>query len=278
MQLLVPPLQRFTENLVVGVLAMANNNGSMFDNLGLDRVRVHYEGVIHDILSPTVQRLTDANGIDRFYWGWWIELERSGIDGESQIYFEAIPQDNSMQSRVIGPHSFFPASQLYDFEVEVAPSQPVITDQRYQSIKAAAESLRLRGADHACITVTEPGTYDLTPVNGAYAGKGYCTIEATSPITIAKSSYVAASTSPATNGLMRLKYDGLWLRGQNITIDTADLKQFYHENPGNPQHVFDGINITDSKGRAALWLKGQNPLPFIARDTPYYLECDVSVT
>lgn len=278
MQLLVPPLQRYTEKIVVGVLAMANDGGSMFDNLGLEKVRVHFEGTVHDIGQPRIQSLTDVNGEMHSYFGWWIELEHNGTDGEAQVYFEAVPRDSAMQNRVMGPYGFFPAAQLYDYEVEVAPSKSVIANQRYQSIKDAAEALRAQGADHGHITITESGTFDLTPVNGSYSGAGYCTIDATQPVTLAKSSYVAGSGSATTNGLMRLKYDGLWLRGLNITIDTADLKQFYHESPANPQHVFDGINITDSKGRGALWLKGQNPLPFMARDNPYYLECNVSVT
>ena len=278
MQMLVPPLQRYTETIIVGVLAMANEGGSMFDNLGLEKVRVHFEGTVHDIGQPRLQSLIDANGQTRAYFGWWIELEHNGVSGEAQLYFEAVPRDLTMQSRVMGPYGFFPAPQLYDFEVEVAPSKSVIANQRYQSIKDAAESLRVQGADHGHITITESGTFDLTPVNGAYSGSGYCTIDATQPVTLAKSSYVAGSGSATTNGLMRLRYDGLWLRGSNITIDTADLKQFYHESPTNPQHVFDGINITDSKGRGALWLKGQNPLPFLARGNPYYLECNVSVT
>ncbi|RGP41508.1 hypothetical protein BPTFM16_01814 [Altererythrobacter insulae] len=278
MQLLVPPLQRYTDKLTIGVIAMANNAGSLYHNCGLNHVLVHFEGITHRIDHPTVQTVIDGNGISRAYEGWWVELANSGTHGECQIYFEAIPGDSSMQSRVIGPFSFFPTAQIHDFEVEVAPSLSVIPNERYQTIKDAAESLRARGADHPRITVTESGVYDLTPVNAAYAGGGYCTIEASAPITLAKSAYQPSGATSSSNGLLRLRYDGLWLRGSNITIDTADLKQFYHENPANPQHVFDGINITDSKGRGALWLMGLNPMPFLGRNTPYYLECNISVT
>ena len=278
MQLLVPPLQRFTGKVAIGVMAMANDAGTLSRNLGLDHVLVHFEGVTHWIDQPIVQTVADGNGVSQAYEGWWVELGHSGIHGECQVYFEAVPSDRTMQSRVIGPFSFFPAATLHDYEVEVAPSLPVVANERYQTIKDAAESLRLRGANHPRITVTESGVYDLTPINAAYAGSGYCMIEASAPVTLAKSAYHPSGATSSSNGLLRLRYDGLWLRGSNITIDTADLKQFYHENPANPQHVFDGINITDSKGRGALWLMGLNPLPFVGRNTPYYLECNISVT
>ncbi|MGQ7829927.1 hypothetical protein [Altererythrobacter sp. Z27] len=277
LQLLVPPRQRFTESLTVGVLAMANNQGSLLANLGLRHVRVHYEGGVHDIAAPSLHRFVDVNGVERAYFGWWITLEHNGSHGEAQVYFEAVPADPTMQNRVIGPFSFFPAAQMHDYQIEIAPSQPVLTNQRYQTITAAGNALRTLNAQHPRILITEPGSYDLTPINATYVGAGYCTIEASVPVTIAKASYVPASGSGATNGLLRLRYDGLWFRGANITFDFANVHYIYHESPANIQHVFEGVNFTDSNGRGALWLKGQKPTFYACRDNPYFLECSVSV-
>ncbi|TNE50386.1 MAG: hypothetical protein EP341_07675 [Sphingomonadales bacterium] len=276
LQLLVPPRQCFTQSLTIGVMAMANNGGTMIDNLGLSHVRVHYEGAVQDIGAPTLYRFNDTNGVERTYWGWWITLEHNGTHGEAHIYFEAVPLDPTMQNRVIGPFSFFPAAQQYDFEVEVAPSQPVIPNQRYTNIRDAGNAIRAQNSQHGRILVTESGTYDLTPILATYVCEGYCTIEATVPITIAKSAYVPGSSAAENNSLLRLKMDGLWFKGGNITIDMAETGVIYHEGPNNPQNVFDGVTITDSKGRGALWLKGQKPTPYICRDNPYFLECEVS--
>ena len=277
MQLLVPPRQAFTDQLTIGVLAMANRNGSMSDDLGLAHVKVHYEGTTNTIKAPSLHQFSDVNGVARSYYGWWVTLEHSGLSGEAQVYFEAVPRDSSMQNRVMGPYSFFPAAQQYDFEIEVAPSQPIITNQRYPSIRDAGNSLRAQGSQHGRILITESGSYDLLPILASYSGESYCTIEATQPITIAKAAYDPTSGAAETNGLLRLKYDGLWFKGSNITIDMEHISTIYHESPANPQNVFEGVTITDSKGRGALWLKGQKPTPYICRDNPYYLECNVSV-
>lgn len=277
LRLLVPPRQRFTQTLTVGVLAMANDRGTLFSNLGLSQVRVHYEGAVHQIAAPSLHSFTDVNGVQRAYMGWWVTLEHSGVHGEARIYFEAIPRDTAMQPRVIGPFSFFPAAQQYDYQVEVRPSQPVITNQRYPNIRDAANALRTLNSQHGRIVIAEPGTYDFLPLAANYAGAGYCTIEASVPVTIAKAGYVAGSTSGVTNGLLRPKFDGLWFKGSNITIDMANVIQIYHEVATNPQHVFEGVTITDSNGRGTLWLKGQNPVFAATRDNPYYLECNVAV-
>ncbi len=280
MQLMVPPNQHFTDKLVIGVFAGANAQGSLYNAMGLSRVDVHCEGNVHSIVEPSLYQFIDVNGTARSYLGWWVELEHNGTNGEALIYFEAVPQDPAMQSRVLGPVSFFPQRYddgqggwtPHDLFLEVAPSQPKITNQRYQSLKDAGNICRNLAAQNPLITVTEPGNYTLDPVNGSYQGNGYATIEASVAITIDKPAYVpGASTS------LRWRYDGMWLRGGNITVDFAEIGNIYHENAANRQHVFEGVNFTDSKGRGALWLKGQKPTPYIARDNPYFLECDVEI-
>jgi len=280
MQLMVPPNQHFTDTLVIGVFAGANNAGSLYNTLGLERVDVHYEGTVVSLTEPNFYQFDDLNGTARSYLGWWIELEHSGTNGQAEVYFEAVPQDPAMQNRVLGPVSFFPQRYddgqggwtPHDLFLEVAPSQPKITNQRYQNLKDAGNICRNLAAQNPLITVTEAGSYTFDPINGSYDGNGYATIEASVPITINKSAYVpGASTS------LRWRHDGMWLRGSNITVDFAEIGNIYHENAANRQHVFEGINFTDSKGRGALWLKGQKPTPYIARDNPYFMECDVEI-
>ncbi len=279
-QLMVPPNQHFTDKLIIGVLAGANDGGTLFTRLGLERVDVHCEGNVQAITEPTLYRFTDVNGTARSYLGWWIELEHTGINGELEVFFEAIPDNPSLQNRVIGPYSFFPQRYddgaggwtPHDLFIEVAPSQPKITNQRYQSLRDAGNICRNLAAQNPLITITESGTYTIDPINGAYQGDGYATVEATAQVTIAKAAYI-----PGDSTSMRWRYDGMWLRGGNITVDFANIGNIYHENPANRQHVFEGVNFTDTRGRGALWLKGQKPTPYIARDNPYFLECTVEL-
>ncbi|MEP6263335.1 MAG: hypothetical protein ABJ057_01095 [Erythrobacter sp.] len=252
----------------------------MYNNLGLSQVDVHCEGNIVSLTEPSIHQFEDVNGTSRAYLGWWIELEHSGVNGEAQVYFEAVPDDQGMQSRVIGPISFFPQRYddgqggwaPHDLFLECAPSQPKITNQRYQNLKDCGNICRNLAAQNPLITVTEAGSYDMVAINGVYEGAGYATIEATVPITIAKSVY-----APGDSTSLRWRYDGMWLRGSNITVDFAEIGNIYHENAANRQHVFEGVNFTDSKGRGALWLKGQKPTFYISRDNPYFMECDLEI-
>lgn len=67
---MVPPNQAFTDELLVGVYAAANNNGSLLDNMGIEKVVLHYEGATSEILSPSFATFADANGQPVTYFGW----------------------------------------------------------------------------------------------------------------------------------------------------------------------------------------------------------------
>lgn len=137
MRLLVPPNQVYTDRMVVGVYAGANNGGTLIDNMGLEKVVVHFEGRVIDIAEPSLQSFNDANGNAVSYFGWWIELRRDGRNGAANLYFEAVPKDPELQRRVMGPYAFFPQTEMHDYTVTVAPSQFEIPGFRYRSITAA---------------------------------------------------------------------------------------------------------------------------------------------
>ena len=271
-RLLVPPNQYFTDELVIGVWAGANNQGSLLDDLGLDRVIVHCEGERFAIEAPTFYLFEDPAGNVVRYFGWWAVLQHPGMHGHAHVYFEAVPKNPAMQSRVIGPYQFSPQPAVHDFQLEIAPSQAVIAGARYQSFQAAMNYLRTAGAQNPRITVIEAGNYDFVGIAGVYSGQGYCTIDASVPITIKKPGF---STGAAA--LIRCGYDGLWFRGPNITVDFRYAAYIYHENAANRDHVFEGVNFTDSGGRYYTYMLGQKPTLYIARDKPWYLECNIGV-
>lgn len=269
-RLITPPNQYFAGTQLVGVIAGANDGGTLLNNLGLVKVIAHYEGQSVDILAPSYQTITDANGVRRRYFGWWVSLKRT-TSGHANLYFEAVPRNASMQSRVIGPWQFSPQAVVHDRVLEVAPSQPVVAGVRYQSISAALNYLAQNGAQNPAITVIEGGTYDLGGLSSTYQGQGYCTITARVPITIGKTGYTTD-----TAAMIRPKWDGLRLSGANITIDGRFVSSIHQEVATGRQHWLDGISVTNSAGRYALWRAGVRPLSYFVRNNAWFTECNIS--
>lgn len=266
MRIIVPPNQAYTEDLLVGVYAGANFAGSLFDNLGLEKVVAHYEGNRVEIGAPSYKSFSDANGRPVSYLGWWIRLKRDGRDGVANLYFEAFPKDPTMQRRVIGPFAFLPSAVLHDYSVQVAPSQTIIVGSRYQTMNGALLYLAGVGARNPLVTITEGGTYDIPSIGTTYSPAGRCRIVASVPVTIGKSVYTTDAGAQ-----IRCRFDGLHFRGQNITIDTRFVSALWHE--GGRSHWLDGIRVINSAGRGMLWRKGTRPIATLVQGAPYITEC-----
>lgn len=270
MRLIVPPNQAFTDYLVVGVAAYANNNG-VLDNCGLKDVTFRYEGGTAVVTTPSFYSFQDVNGKTVSYFGWWAVLLHNGTNGDARLYVEATPKDTTMQSRVIGPYLFLPSSALYDLELTVAPSQSVIAGSRYQSITDALTYCAAQGKHHPRITITEARTdYLLATIGSPFiytTGKGYVTIDATVPVTIIGTATYADATP-------RTKYMGMRFKGANITIDMATAANITPESDGNPNWL-DGVRVINSAGRGAIVYLG-GPRPYgVAGGNPYYTECTI---
>lgn len=272
MRMIVPPNQAFSNELLIGVYAGANNAGSLYDNMGIGKVRLHYEGSVVDIAEPSLQTFNDANGNPVTYLGWWARLVQDGRTGDARAFFEAFPKDAAMQKRVIGPFLFLPSSSPYDLELTVAPSLAQVAGSRYTSIAGALTYAASQGKHHPRITITEArNDYLLGPMTGApfsyTAGKGYATIAASVPVTIIGTAAYADATP-------RTKYDGLRFRGANITIDYKTMHSIYHEGIGMVRHWFDGCTLLNSGGRgySVPQLKGPRTAS-PSRASAYFTEC-----
>ena len=244
MRLMVPPNQSYTKELVVGIYAGANNGGTLFDRRGLKKIVAHYENSNINIDWPTIHTITDANGQHREYFGWWLKLKHEGRHGDAQLYLEAVPQDASMQPRVLGPYQFSPSAATHDHSIRVAPSLEQVTGETYTSLGGALAYLKSVSAQRPLVTVVESGDYDMPNSSPVYEGAGYCTIVAEASITIGKT----ALTSDA-QALIRPKYSGLRFRGANVTIDTRYISEIYSESSTQRQHWLDGCTLTNSGTR-----------------------------
>ncbi len=269
-RLLVPDEEVFTSELAVGVMAAANYEHTLFDNLGMEKVVFHFEGNSVEIASPSYRTIRCADNTTRTYFGWWAVLQKApGIAGfghRAHLYVEAVPKDPSMQRRITGPHVFRPQDHLHDHEVEVAPSRPLREGISYPSVGEALDYFRTVEAVSPRVTIVEPGEYDFqSSFVYASASAGRCLVEATAPVTIAK-------RSEQEKGLLRCRYPGLHFRGPNITIDTRWIGQLWMYENG-PQPRYDGVSFINTGGRGEYWNGGPNVSDQTSRGAGWFTEC-----
>jgi hypothetical protein len=265
-RLLTPPNQTMTDSMVVGVLAGANNNGTMLAELGIEKVTFYLEGNSVDVTAPSFRTFTRFDGSTYQQLGWWITLERNGAtEGIADLYAEAVPLDGTMQNRVIGPYNVIVSNDEFDYDVTVG------TGADYTTMAAAFSALKSDNAQHPRITVTTAGNYDLGS-GGGHSPAGWVRIEADAAVTFKQN-------PPALDGdftRFRPSMDSLHFKGSNITIDFVETLEFYTEQAGG-QHWLDGITITQSRGREDLWrLAPRNSIPSLFRNGAWFTDCSVS--
>lgn len=281
LRLATPPHQYFTERMPVYVSAAANDSGSLFDDLGLSHVRVHCEGNTIDIPSPSYRMVTDANGVERSYYGWHFDLvhpEAGGTDGNGngnmQIYFEAVPTDSTMQNRVIGPYRWTAARfddgqggfTPYDHRIEVAPSNPDpnATPKRFASVGAATTYCKNVNARNPLVTITESRNDYFLGGGQTFVPDGRFNITASVPVTFGRNGYIsdaAAKERPVRN---------LHIFGSNITMDMRWWCNIYTENDATTGHWMDGISFIHSGPSGELWRGGNRPVyPIIRQHYSY---------
>jgi hypothetical protein len=272
-RLLVPPGQRFTGTIAVGVAAFANDGGTLIG--GIDRVRFHYEGSVVDVVAPSVHTVRDANGLAVGYYGYWAQLKRSGPQvGEALLYVEAMPADATMQARVIGPFSFYPQASLHDREYTIDPLEPVSTTN-FHSFDAAVARVKADLPLNPRITFKRAMSNVVMTFTGATynPGGGYLTVEAEAPVTFGRTAIGTNATVDSDSNL-RPRLTGLWLKGAHITIDYAFVDAMFAED--GKDYVLDGVNLTNSRGPGAMWRGGPYFTGARVRGSPWFLECAIS--
>jgi hypothetical protein len=273
-RLLVPPRQRFTNTLVVGVGAFANNGGTLIG--GIDRVRFHFEGRVVDVMSPVTRRFKDANGNTVGYFGYWVQLRRPvGKTGEARLYVEAIPADATMQRRVLGPFSFYPATTLHDREFTVNPDLPT-TATNFPTFDAALSALKLVTPPPANPRITfkkAMSNVPMTALGTLYTPSSYITVEADFPVSFGYATMNTTASVDSVN-ILRPRAGPMWLKGTNITIDYARADTVFAET--GHSWVLDGIRMTNTLGPGALWRGGTNSNLVRVIGNPYFLECTIS--
>ncbi|QUL37667.1 hypothetical protein [Erythrobacter sp. JK5] len=274
LRLITPPKQHFTDTLDVGVMAAANDRGSLFEALGLAGVTFHFEGTSVTLAEPRWHSLIDANGEVQTYYGWWVRLRKPPQrSGYAHLYVEATPRDATMQSRVIGPYVFAPQAARHDGLLSVAPSAGAIAGSRYPTIREAIQFGKSQGWQNYRIALTEPGTYDMgdDPPN-AWDQKGWVEIvAATSGCAIGLTEYTTDAAAKISPGRSPIR-----LIGRDLTLDFRHLVEI---NSFDTNFWCDGITITTSDPRGRFeTLRGGAPdqLGWRIRGGAWFTECDIS--
>ncbi len=272
LRLIVPPFQRFTDFVDVIAFAGANENGTLFNTLGIANLAFHFEGNTAVVAVPAYHTIETQRG-PRSYFGWRVRLLRPATgqrNGNCHLYIESTARDSTMQKRVIGPFVFSPQATLYDQELIVAPSQPQVTDVSYQTLDAAVQRGKTLGHANYLITITEPGVYsiaDSTP--NAWSRNGYCNITSNVPLSGGLPQvWIGANSQTASNTTMPDSRQKLHIFGPNIGLDFKNMERLDRGSSGSGfSHWLDGIVITNTapEGRNALWRGGPRftviPLP-----------------
>lgn len=273
-RLLVPPGQQFNDKINVGIAAAANNGGTLIG--GIDRVRFRFEGEVVDVVEETGFTFRDANGREVTYFGYWATLARpSGVTGEAHLYVEVICADATMQNRVLGPYSFYPAEELHDAKYTIDPDIAASTTNLH-SFREALDRARLDGAENPLITFKKPMSNvamndGLPPFS--YNPTGYITVKADAPVSFGRAG-LSNAASVDTDSQQRPRVTGLWLKGANITLDFAYVDTLFAET--GKDFVLDGITMTNSRGPNALHRGGPYFTEGRVRNSPYFLEVSAS--
>ncbi|MEL7199666.1 MAG: hypothetical protein AAGL10_15255 [Pseudomonadota bacterium] len=236
--MLTAPKLTVTDKLVVGALALANNQGSLRD--GIDRVRFWFEGNKIDVVEPTLQTFVRHDGSAYRQLGYWVTLSKDALNGVAQLYVEAVPSDTSMQNRVIGPYSYVLAETEFEYEVTIDHSQPVTVGQNYHDLRPALSYLRSVSASTGRV-LGKGSTLDLSSYlnNYDFEPDGRIVVEWEEPVTVLKTLEDA--------GTFVSRIGGLHWRGSNITFDMRYLVAFGGRS-GQSQPYFDGVRFTNSGG------------------------------
>lgn len=282
LRLIVPPHQWFTDTLDVGVIAAANEEGTLVNNFGIADVTFHFEGstaVVGEQTWHTVQTLRGP----RTYLGWWVRLKKpAGVAGTGHLYVTATARDATMQRRVIGPFSFSPMDEQYDGDLTVAPSLPQVIGERYQTLNAAVQYGKTQGWHNFLVTISEPGSNykmaDSAP--NAWARSGYCNITSSVPPVDGMPQVWIGTESEANPDVTmpdaRMK---LHIFGTGIGLDYANMMSIDRGGGGAGfDHWLDGIVMTNTRpgGRDALWRGGMRYSPNAVGSRQWMTECEVS--
>jgi hypothetical protein len=270
----------FSEDYPVPVRALA---GGLSGAFGIQKVIFHLEGNRFEVADETVQSVVDPRGRAN----WRVVAHHAAIshalcvtsanpsgNGEMRLYVETVPNDTTMQRRVMGPFTLYRRTTPYDYDLSVAPSQTEVAGSRYQSLGAALNFLANTPTAHNNrITAVEDMAFgDLQRSGTLVTGrKGKVRIQAAAGKTLTIARPDTSPTTPLQN--MNPLYDGLELYRDTTTGElVVDQRGFLGVVVSSGVRIeCHGIRVTNSLGPAPLAKGGKPGLPLGAPQFRYCL-------
>lgn len=220
------------------------------------------------VTTPAPQFFTWVeNGITKTSFGYFIQLQKSdfaagGNTGEARIYATAVPNDPTMQSRVIGfddsasnnvngnyAMSVFPRNALNDFSYTVSTANSG-TSPNFKTIDAAIARAVTDSAEAPLILITQNSTptvpHEITSAGSSHTGgKGRMTIMPDTGIT----AWLGRAATYAANGVGNdwvPGWEGIEFRGPNLFFNQLNWNFITFSTASAPW--FNNMTCTNSIG------------------------------
>jgi hypothetical protein len=288
----VPSGRRLTpaEDLIIGVDADAGGTTNAFGQrplYGIKQVDFWVEGGVQSVTVPQFLTWTE-NGVSKTAFGYFIKLRQSDfvghLTGEVRVFATAVPNDPTMQNRIIGfdlvsngqydgnyPMSVFPRAAgpnpsypANDWTTTVAASGASFT-----TLRGAIDAAVAANAEAPLILITQAGPYELDSAAASHAGgKGFMTITTSGnfqAVLRRQAKYFANDTS--TLNQWRPGWEGIEFRGAGIVFDQQNFTSILFD---NAPAWFNGCKFTNSIGTRDTFYFNGNMHPGFGTPTMSY--------
>jgi hypothetical protein len=227
---------------------------------GVKQVDFYVEGTTQTITTP--QWLTYSQFGQTFTrYGYFIMLRESdfaahaGTGAEARIFATAVPNDTTMQNRIIGydtvsgydgnyPMSVCPRATANDFAYTVATSNSGVSPN-FTTLNAAFTQAIADSAERPLITFTQTGSYEATSMSQHVSGvKPLCIITHSVGIVATLGRAAAYTPNSPSSWAWTPGWDGIEFRGSGIVFQQ---RNFTATLLGRPSW-FNGCQYTNSIG------------------------------
>lgn len=225
---------------------------------GVQQVNFYCEGTKRSIYTPTATVREDANGADKTWFGhsvvldWDVPISLT-TTGELVCYMEIIPNNGALQTRVLGPFSFYPRNTgvgsgcEFDKKIICDKDGIDIAGTQYNTLVKCLNYFTTGGAGAAFqfpnIEIIRNGDHTFqTAVSSESLARARFTV-----ITAADGIVANVGDGSANRPAAGLQYDGVCFRGAGILIDLAkispNLTGFRLRTSSNKLLWFDGCEL-----------------------------------
>ena len=200
---------------------------------GIKQIDFWVEGTTQTVTVPQFLTWTQ-NGVSKTCWGYFIQLQQSDFaahlsGSEARIFATAIPNDTTMQNRVLGydlqgtstydgnwPLYILPRSAANDHAYTVNPANNDVSPN-FTTIKKAMTQAATDSAERPLLTFTATAAYEAENLTNHVPGsKAFCTLTCAGGVTATIGR--AAAFSPTGDNSWTPGWDAIEFRGSGVVF------------------------------------------------------------